>query len=472
MTDVVDNREQSEDTTASRRKFMDRFRPQIKKAVEKALGETDIADIGKDGIKGTIPSRDLHEPGIRHGEGGVVDRVLPGNKEYNAGDRIPRPMGGGGGGNGPGAGEEGGDFEFQLSAKEFLDYIYDDLGLPNMRKRIEADSEKTKPKRSGYSSTGMNQNLHLVRSRQERLKRVLAGTGSSNAKILSLLEEEEAILIKYNPSDEVAVQYGLEPTKAKILRLESQNNELKVRYASVITNDDRVRINEIQEEISVLKDKKSMIPYWNDSTDNKYRNFVQKPVPSSKAVMVCLMDVSGSMDDETKNTAKLFYYLLHDFLTRHYERTDVVFVIHHTEAKEVNEEQFFGSMESGGTKVSSGLKKVQEILKERYPENEWNIYVAQASDGDNFSSDDRECYGLMKQILPVVQGYFYTEIPRWQTQGLWNTYKELTKEFSDRFWMAIIKERKDVPRVFRDLFKKRDDALATKLTQAPSLGLN
>ncbi len=123
--------------------------------------------------------------------------------------------------------------------------------------------------------------------------------------------------------------------------------------------------------------------------------------------MFCLMDVSGSMDEEKKNIAKRFFTLLYLFLTRTYEHIDVVFIRHHTVAEEVDEENFFHSRETGGTVVSSALKLMRKVIEQRYANGLWNIYGAQASDGDNWLEDSVLCYDLLsEQILrpdPVLR---------------------------------------------------------------------
>src|SRR5207253_8285932 len=118
------------------------------------------------------------------------------------------------------------------------------------------------------------------------------------------------------------------------------------------------------------------------------------------------MDVSGSMDEARKDLAKRFFILLHLFLMRHYERIEVVFLRHHTRADVVDEEAFFHSTESGGTLVSSALELTLEEIDRRFPLDQWNIYIAQASDGDNWEDDSPRCREiLVNKLLPIVQ-YF------------------------------------------------------------------
>ncbi|EDP98637.1 DUF444 family protein, partial [Shewanella benthica] len=150
-----------------------------------------------------------------------------------------------------------------------------------------------------------------------------------------------------------------------------------------------------------------------------------------------------------------FYILLYLFLTRTYKNLDVVYIRHHTQAKEVDEHEFFYSQETGGTIVSSALKLMYKIQQERYPESEWNIYAAQASDGDNWADDSPSCKQLLeKKILPVVRYFSYIEITNRAHQTLWREYEGLQKSF-DNIAVQHIKQAEDIYPVFRELFKKQ-----------------
>ena len=472
MTVVNDTRsDKPVDNAGSRRKFMDRYRGNIRKAVERAIENTDIENIGSEGIDVVIPKRDISEPSIGHGRGGVTDRVLPGNKEYSAGDRLNRPQGGGGGGGGKAgnSGEGEDDFIYSMSAEEVENFIFQDLELPNMTKRAVTESKQTKPKRSGHSASGAEQDRDFVRSKKEKLKRMVASVGPMNKEILVLLQEKHDILATVTGPVQPEAKKGWVPRKVQIRDLVASIERLMDQNWALLDDAAKERLDDIDDEIGGVEKRKRLVPVFNQSTDSRYRNRVQKPLPISKAVMFCLMDVSGSMTQETKNDAKLFYSLLYRFLKRNYEQTEVVFIRHHTSAKEVDEQTFFYDRETGGTIASSALVTMQEIMQERYPESEWNIYGAQASDGDNWDDDNQKCDKLMHEILPKCQGYFYTEITKGQPQGLWKTYQKISGEFPDRFWMANIKERRQVATVFRDFFKKRVGGTApSSLAYTPS----
>lgn len=196
----------------------------------------------------------------------------------------------------------------------------------------------------------------------------------------------------------------------------------------------------LRKEIAELRAKIDRVPFI-DTFDLRYKNYEKRPEPSSQAVMFCLMDVSGSMDQATKDMAKRFYILLYLFLSRTYKNVEVVYIRHHTQAKEVDEHEFFYSQETGGTIVSSALKLMDEVVKERYDPAQWNIYAAQASDGDNWADDSPLCHEILaKKILPVVRYYSYIEITRRAHQTLWREYEHLQAMF-DNFAMQHIRDQ-------------------------------
>jgi hypothetical protein len=208
--------------------------------------------------------------------------------------------------------------------------------------------------------------------------------------------------------------------------------------------------------IAELRARVERIPYL-DPIDLRYRSRVRTPVPTSKAVMFCLMDVSGSMDEGRKELAKRFFILLYLFLTRHYEKIDIVFIRHHTQAQEVDEQNFFHSTETGGTVVSSALVLMEEIARARYPTSEWNIYGAQASDGDNWHHDSGRCRELLaERILPLCRYFAYVQVAE-EEQNLWDEYTQLAA-VNKVFAMRKVTEASQIYPVFRELFKKEGAA--------------
>ena len=190
-----------------------------------------------------------------------------------------------------------------------------------------------------------------------------------------------------------------------------------------------------------------------DPLDLKFRNRVKVPMPSTRAVMFCVMDVSGSMDESRKDLAKRFFILLYLFLTRHYEKIEVVFIRHHTQAAEVDEQNFFHATETGGTVVSSALVLMDEIIRARYPADQWNIYGAQASDGDNWHHDCGRCRELLiDKILPKCRYFAYVQVAE-PEQNLWEEYQRIVGEVP-HFAMRKAIEASQIYPVFRELFKK------------------
>ena len=405
----------------NRERFMRRYKDRIKDAVRRAVDGRGIRDLER-GEEVRIPKKDLSEPVFHHGPGGIRDVVHPGNQEYVRGDRIKRPQGGQGGGSGKGqAGDQGegeDDFSFALSKEEFLQVFFDDLALPHLVRTQLAAVPEWKSHRAGYSSDGTPSNLHVVRSMRGAIGRRIA-LGSHSRGELAELEAELVILQAAAAAGDVIAERAIKPLEA---------------------------------QIEALRARLQRIPYL-DPIDLRYRNRVKTPVPTSKAVMFCLMDVSGSMDEGRKELSKRFFILLYLFLTRHYEKIDIVFIRHHTQAQEVDEENFFHARETGGTVVSSALVLMEEIIRARYNPSEWNLYGAQASDGDNWHHDSGRCRELLSEkILPLCRYFAYVQVAE-EEQNLWQEYTHIG-ESHRHFAMRKATEPSQIYPVFRDLFKK------------------
>lgn len=423
MSYFIDRRANAKHKSAvNRQRFLDRYRAHIKRSVEEAVNRRSITDMER-GEQVSIPSRDISEPVFQHGPGGKRTIVSPGNKEFVEGDRLPRPGGGGGGGSGEGGasnqGEGMDEFAFTLSREEFLNFIFDGLELPHLERKALKDLDEVKPVRAGLTRDGVPSRINIVRSMREAYARRIA----MRAPIRRALREAQEAL------------------------------EVEERKDPVLRNP--ARIAELKAEIERLEKRLEAVPFI-DTYDLRYNNLVNQPQPSSKAVMFCIMDVSGSMTQAHKDIAKRFFLLLYLFLERSYEKVELVFVRHHTAAKEVDEEEFFYSRETGGTIVSSALNLVDEIITRRYPPAQWNLYVAQASDGDNWDDDSvncREC--LIRSLMPRLQYYTYVEITPHAHQALWEEYETVAARFPERFAMRQIIEAGDIYPVFRELFKRR-----------------
>ena len=402
----------------NRERFLKRYQVQLRDAVRKAVDKRGIRDL-EQGEDIHLPKRDIKEPVFSHGSGGAREMVHPGNHEYVRGDRIERPQGGSASGSGSGqAGDsEGGDddFVFHLTKEEFMQIFFDDLALPRMQRTQLAETPEMKSHRAGYSNAGTPSNLSVIRSMRGAIGRRMAiGAGS----------------------------------RAELARLEAVLEAMPLPDADAAAAAERELL---QAKIGALRTRLASIPYL-DPIDLRFRNRVRTPVPTAKAVMFCLMDVSGSMDEARKDLSKRFFILLYLFLTRHYEKIDIVFIRHHTQAQEVDEENFFRARETGGTVVSSALVLMDEIITARYPPGDWNIYAAQASDGDNWHHDSGRCRELLTEsLLPKCRYFAYVQVAE-EEQNLWEEYARL-QELQRHFAMRKVTQASQIYPVFRDLFK-------------------
>jgi uncharacterized sporulation protein YeaH/YhbH (DUF444 family) len=417
MAQLIDRRPNSKNkSTVNRQRFLRRYKSQIKKAIADQISERSITDIDS-GESVSIPTGDISEPTFRQDSGGKRDRVFPGNREFAQGDRISRPInqGQGGGRRASDSGEGEDDFIFEISRDEYLDMLFDDLELPNLKKNQLRKMTTSKTVRAGYTSNGVPTNINVVRSLRSALSRRIALGAGRRRQLNDLKAELEDLLQEAVP--------------------------------------DELRVTSLRQQIMDLEAALRRIPFI-DTFDLRFNNFVQRPQPTSQAVMFCIMDVSGSMDQQTKDIAKRFFILLYLFLTRSYKDVEVVYIRHHTQASEVDEEEFFYSRETGGTIVSSALTLMKDAVASRFPPTDWNIYAAQASDGDNWNEDSPLCQQILSnELLPLVRYFAYVEITRSEHQSLWNQYEQLIDSY-DNFAMQHIREQEDIYPVFREFFRK------------------
>jgi uncharacterized sporulation protein YeaH/YhbH (DUF444 family) len=399
----------------NRQRFLRRAKALVQGAVKKSSQDRDIEDV-LEGGEVSIPLDGMHEPRFRR-EGGTRDMVLPGNKKFVEGDVLPRSGEGRQKASGPGEGDSEDAFRFVLSRDEFVDLFLDDLELPDLAKRKLAQAESEGLRRAGYTTSGSPANLSVSRTVRLALARRVA-LRRPRPETIAQLEAELAVC-------------------------------------------DDARRTTLVAEIEALKAKIRRIPFI-DPIDIRYRRFETVPKPVAQAVMFCLMDVSGSMSEHMKDLAKRFYMLLYVFLTRRYRHVEIVFIRHTDRAEEVDEDAFFHGPASGGTLVSSALEAMHEIVRSRFRPADWNIYAAQASDGDNSTSDSHAVSQLLTdKILPVSQFFAYLEVG--ETGGstfempdssLWTLYQRLRAEGAP-LSIRKVSERSEIFPVFHDLFQRR-----------------
>ncbi len=402
----------------NRQRFLRRARGIIRKAVREASAERGVRELDGGGVV-VAPASGIEEPLFNRGQTGKAQHVLPGNREFLEGDRLPRPSGGGSGGSQAGQGDGEDQFSIVLSAAEFLDFFLEDLELPHLERRKLAAMKVDGVRRAGYSSTGSPANLAVLRTMRNALARRTALNRPRSSEIIELeaaLEEAQA-----RSDEEACAAMGF--------------------------------------QLEGLRTRMRAIPYI-DPIDIRFRRFEPNPRPVAQAVMFCLMDVSGSMSEHMKDIAKRFFMLLFVFLDRRYEQVEVVFIRHTDQAREVDEETFFHSRETGGTRVSTALAEMARIAAERYPLDLWNIYAAQASDGDNERGDNAQAITLLRDaILPICQYFAYIEVAEPDheaaTSSVWKMYENLGQAGPA---MRRVSTRQEIFPVFRDLFHADEGA--------------
>lgn len=402
MTTILDRRASGNSKSVeNKEKFKQRHERAISDAIKKIIHDGSIKDMtGEKKIK--IPNSD-EEPTLSS-EQGTFDRVFIGNKKYRKGDTIPKPQQGEGNGRGKGSNsdEEGLDpFEFILTEEEFERLLFQELEIPFLTKKIIPDLEEFEYKNAGFQQNGLPANLSVIRSFKNGLARNIA--------MEAAFEEEIEELKKTNGNEKTIVE---------------------------------------------LEELKKTIPFLDDM-DLRYRFRNKHPVPRTRAVMFCVMDVSGSMDQEMKDRAKRFYLLLFLFLKNKYEKFEVVFMRHHTQAKICTENVFFNERITGGTAVSSALELLEETIQKKYNPTEYNIYVAQATDGDNFEMDNGLCRTLLRRILPSINYFMYIQVQRYRSDDYHSAViTKLLSQFKNLV-ECIVLSNGDVFPVFAKMFAKK-----------------
>ncbi len=436
---IIDRRKNGKGKSLeNRQKFLKRIRHSIKKALPDIINNRKLKDVNSEGGIIHIPQKNIKEPSFRHGEGGIRESVRPGNKEFNPGDRFRKPPSGGQGaggkkGSNEGSGED--DFTVEISRDEFLDYLFEDLELPDMVKKDLKEIKTEKWHNAGFSTTGSPAKLDTERS----LRNSFARRIGQRAPYKKRIRDAEARIVEIDTllSASMLGQKDYDENANAVLRAEKA---------------------ELEKKIAGWKAKAENFPFL-DPLDLRYRSSVQETVKTSHAVMFCIMDNSGSMGEREKLLSKKFFVLLYLFLERKYETVDIRFIYHTTEAKEVDEETFFNNRESGGTVISSALELVDQIIKADYASDVSNLYVCQCSDGDNWAGDNGTCYELLvDDIMPKVQYYAYLQIdPEGTTNytsDIWASYESVAQEF-ESFQMTRVQEESAIYSVFRELFEKK-----------------
>lgn len=426
-------------SSPNREKFMKRSTDALKKAVkEYIINDGDIKSISDGKSKNIkINNKTLSEPEIVYdSDVNDYDAVAPGNKSFERGDTISKPSKRGGKGRGKGGSNTSETLEdeyyFTLTHQEFLDIFFGDLELPDLIKKSLLEEPNYELRPAGFTTDGPPSRLDLRKTMLNSLRRSF----SVNSSIQNDIDELEERM-KSNDLSDVEKQVIL----AKLKELVSQ-----------------------QQNIPFLQE-----------LDLRYRKYEPRPIPSTKAVMFCVMDVSYSMSEWHKEMAKRFFMMLYLFLTKEYENVELVFVKHHHEAFEVSEQDFFYSRSSGGTVVSKALQLVLDIINKRYDNTLFNIYVCQISDGDDYGASDEyvAICDVMDKLMPKLQYFAYIEVEQNSMQSglttpihvissqskkhsvLMEMYKSISQGYK-KLNIRKVTSPKGIYSVFRSLFTKKN----------------
>jgi sporulation protein YhbH len=386
MTDTIFRPYAPSDAERSDRSAGDRARHRLK--VRESIREN-IADIiAEESIIGQnrdriikVPIRGIREYRFVYGDN--TPGVGQGNGDSESGQVIGKVRSQGTGDDKAGD-QPGADFyETDVTLEELIDIMFEDLELPDLERKALRQIEAFRmSKRKGYRSVGIRVRLDKRRTARERARRRMAA-------------------LQHRAPD---TGFGSPASGASAPR---------------------------------------RFPFHED--DLIYRHMITDTRKESNAVVLCLMDTSGSMDTMKKYLARSFFFLLYQFICTKYRNVEIAFIAHHTEAKEVMEEEFFHKGESGGTFISSAYLKALEIIRARYHPSLWNVYAFHCSDGDNFDSDNPQALKAARELTEVCNLFGYGEIKplgsRYYESSMLNIFRRLD---ADNFQTVLIERKEDI----------------------------
>ena len=420
---IVDRRPDKGKSTGNRQRVLKRLEGALRAQVDQLIARRKLNDHDQ-AADVTIERKDVKEPSFAlDPASGTSGRIVPGNQHYRVGDKIPRDPGqgqgrGAGSGTGEGEADEEDVFRFALSREEYLSLLFDELELPVLVKKDLLEIDENRFRRGGVVRYGNPSTVDVARTFKASIGRRVAAEA----------EFEEAV--------------------------EAAEAALKIAQASAVP----ARVQAAELALAEVRQRGRDIPFL-DPVDLRHRSLVEIQSPRTAAVMFCLMDVSSSMDESRKDLAKRFFTLLYLFLSRKYAKVELVFIRHTDQAQEVDEDTFFNGTQAGSTKVLSALAKMREIVRLRYPASHYNIFGAQASDGDSFGADSGESSAfLLSELLPASRYFVYAEVgegPGHGSTSLWSAYRHIV---CDHFNMASVRARDEVYPALAKLFQKEQAA--------------
>lgn len=390
--------ERSDRSAGDRLRHREKVRESIRENIADIIAEESI--IGKDKDKVIkVPLRGIKEYRFIYGDN--APGVGQGDGEARPGQVVGKTgKEGQGKGDGQAGDRPGVDYyETDVTLEELIEIMFEDLELPNLERRTlrEIPSDRSS-KRKGYRHVGIRVRLDKRRTARQRVMRMLATRKNQIAQ---------------------ATQAPAAPT------------------AGAPDGGDRER----------------RFPFHQD--DLRYKHLEQDIREDSNAVVICVMDTSGSMDTMKKYLARSFFFLLYQFISTRYRNVEIVFIAHHTEANEVTEEEFFHKGESGGTFISSGYQKALDIIAERYHPSLWNVYAFHCSDGDNFDSDNPAALRAAKELAELCNLFGYGEIKplgsRYYESSMLNVFRRLD---APNFQAVLIERKEDIWPSFKAFLSK------------------
>jgi uncharacterized protein len=412
--------ERSDRSAGDRFRHRQKVRESIRENIADIIAEESIIGKNKDRVI-KVPLRGIKEYRFVFGEnapgGGTGDgNAQPGQVVGKAGQQQ-------GQGDGQGGDKPGVDYyETDVTLEELIDIMFEDLELPNLeRKALREVLSDQSSKRKGYRQVGIRVRLDKRRSAKQRVMRMLAtqrGTQSVAPENLAPENLADDGNEEIDDLDETAEQIngGVAP--------------------GLITTRVRKRF-----------------PFH--QRDLRYKHIETDTREESNAVVICIMDTSGSMDTMKKYLARSFFFLLYQFISTRYRNVEIVFIGHHTEANEVTEEEFFHKGESGGTFISSGYQKALEIIAARYHPSLWNVYAFHCSDGDNFESDNPAALKAAEELSEISNLFGYGEIKplgsRYYESSMLNVFRRIQ---NPNFHTVLIERKEDIWPSFKAFLAK------------------
>jgi sporulation protein YhbH len=416
--------ERSDRSAGDRLRHRQKVRESIRENIADIIAEESIIGKNKERVI-KVPLRGVKEyrfvfgdnaPGAGTGDGNaqpgqVVGKAgqQPGQGEDQAGDR-------------PGVDY----YETDVTLEELIDIMFEDLELPNLERKAlrEIESDKSS-KRKGYRHVGIRVRLDKRRSARQRVMRMLATGKRNNAQPVA----DDPNALDADASEEILDDLETDATD----EIENAAGASGLQTPTIT--------------------KKRRFPFHQG--DLRYKHIETDTREESNAVVMCIMDTSGSMDTMKKYLARSFFFLLYQFISTRYRNVEIVFIGHHTEASEVTEEEFFHKGESGGTFISSGYQKALEIVAARYHPSLWNVYAFHCSDGDNFESDNPAALKAAEELAELSNLFGYGEIKplgsRYYESSMLNVFRRIQ---NPHFHTVLIERKEDIWPSFKAFLAK------------------